>query len=199
VNRSPRIAVFVSGSGRSLENLIERTHSGDLDGRVALVLSSTPRAFALERAKRHEIPSVVIDPDRKLTVEEFSRDAFAAVESFDCELVVMAGFLRLVQIPARWIGRVLNIHPSLLPAFGGKGYYGERVHKAVLERGVQFTGCTVHYVDNEYDHGPILLQRCIPVRADDTPETLAARVFEEEKIALPEALRVHFSRTRSAR
>jgi formyltetrahydrofolate-dependent phosphoribosylglycinamide formyltransferase len=191
--------VFVSGSGRSLENLIERTHSGDLDGRVALVLSSTPRAFALERAQRHEIPSVVIDPDRKLTVEEFSRDAFAAVESFDCEVVVMAGFLRLVQIPARWIGRVLNIHPSLLPAFGGKGYYGERVHKAVLERGVQFTGCTVHYVDNEYDHGPILLQRCIPVRADDTPETLAARVFEEEKIALPEALRLHFSRTRSAR
>lgn len=199
MNRSPRIAVFVSGSGRSLENLIERTHSGDLDGRVALVLSSTPRAFALERAQRHEIPSVVIDPDRKLTVEEFSRDAFAAVESFDCEVVVMAGFLRLVQIPARWIGRVLNIHPSLLPAFGGKGYYGERVHKAVLERGVQFTGCTVHYVDNEYDHGPILLQRCIPVRADDTPETLAARVFEEEKIALPEALRLHFSRTRSAR
>jgi phosphoribosylglycinamide formyltransferase-1 len=194
-----KLAVFVSGSGRSLENLIERTQRGDLDGRIALVLSNTPRAYALERARRHEIPGVVIDPDRRLSVDEFSRDAFAAVESFDCEVVVMAGFLRLLRIPARWIGRVLNIHPSLLPAFGGKGFYGERVHKAVLERGVKFTGCTVHYVDNEYDHGPILLQRCIPVRDDDTPETLAARVFEEEKLALPEALRLHLSRARTQR
>ena len=190
-----RIAVFVSGSGRSLENLVARAARGEIDGRVALVLSSTPRAYALERARTHDIPSVVIDPERRLGVEEFSADAFAAVESFDCDLVVMAGFLRLVRIPERWIGRVLNIHPSLLPAFGGKGYYGDRVHKAVIERGVKFTGCTVHYVDNEYDHGPILLQRCIPVRDDDTPETLAARVFEEEKLALPEALRLHLSRT----
>jgi phosphoribosylglycinamide formyltransferase-1 len=189
-----RVAVLVSGSGRSLENLIERTRSGELDCEIALVVSTTPKAFALERARRHGILSVVIDPDRRLSPEELGRDVFAAIESQDCAVAVMAGFLRLVKIPARWIGRVINIHPSLLPAFGGKGFYGDRVHKAVLERGVQFTGCTVHYVDNEYDHGPILLQRCIGVQPGDTPESLAARVFEEEKIALPEALRAHLAR-----
>jgi phosphoribosylglycinamide formyltransferase-1 len=197
MNSAPRVAVLVSGSGRSLENLVERVRDRQLDCTIALVVSSTPKAYALERARRHEIPSVVIDPERKLGAEEFSRDVFTAVESFDCDVVVMAGFLRLLPVPARWLGRVLNIHPSLLPAFGGKGFYGERVHKAVIERGVQFTGCTVHYVDNEYDHGPILLQRCIAVNPDDTPETLAARVFEEEKIALPEALRRHLARPRA--
>jgi phosphoribosylglycinamide formyltransferase-1 len=193
-----RVGVLVSGSGRSLENLLEKTRAGELDCEIAIVVSSTPKAFALERARRHDILSVVVDPDRRLSPEELGRDVFAAVESVDCDVVVMAGFLRLVKIPARWIGRVLNIHPSLLPAFGGKGFYGERVHKAVLERGVQFTGCTVHYVDNEYDQGPILLQRCIAVNPSDTAESLAARVFEEEKIALPEALRVHFARVRGA-
>ncbi len=106
---------------------------------------------------------------------------------------MLAGFLRFLPIPERWIGRVLNIHPSLLPAFGGKGYYGDRVHRAALERGVQFTGCTVHYVDNVYDNGPILLQRCIEVLESDDVESLAARVFELEKISLPEAIRQHFS------
>lgn len=190
---TPRIAVLVSGSGRSLENLAEKIRSGELDCRIALVLSSTPEAQALERARQREIPCAVLDPDRKLSDEEFSRDAFAAIESFACDTAVMAGFLRLLLIPERWCGRVLNIHPALLPAFGGKGLYGQRVHRAVLARGVQFTGCTVHYVTNEYDAGPILLQRCVPVRADDTPESLAARVFEEEKVALPAALRLHFA------
>ena len=198
MTRQPKIAVLVSGGGRSLENLVEKIDAGELACRVALVVSSTPKAFALERARRHGIPHAVIDPDRKLGVDEYSRDLFAAIESFECDTAVMAGFLRLVRIPPHWVGRVLNIHPSLLPAFGGKGFYGERVHRAVLERGVQFTGCTVHYVDNEYDHGPILLQRCVRVNEGETPETLAERVFAEEKIALPEALRLHFER-RAAR
>jgi phosphoribosylglycinamide formyltransferase-1 len=191
---TPAIAVFVSGGGRSLENLVEVIARGELDARIALVVSSTPKAFALERAKRHGIASAVIDPDRELATEDFSRDAFAAVEAFGCDAVVLAGFLRLLVVPERWVGRVLNIHPSLLPAFGGKGWYGAKVHAAVLARGVQFTGCTVHYVTNEYDAGPILLQRCVAVEAEDTPESLAERVFEEEKIALPEALRRHFGR-----
>ena len=185
-----RIAVFVSGGGRSLENLVQVIERGELDARIAIVLSSTSKAGALARAARLGIPAVVIDPERKLAPLAYSRDAFAAVESAGADVVVLAGFLRFLPIPTHWIGRVLNIHPALLPAFGGKGFYGDRVHKAVLERGVQFTGCTVHYVDNEYDHGPILLQRCIPVRPDDTPESLAARVFEEEKIAYPEAIRL---------
>lgn len=190
----PRIAVLVSGGGRSLENLAGIAARGEIPGRIALVLSNTPKAFAIERAARLGIPSVVIDPERRLPPEEFSRDAFAAIESFGCEVAVMAGFLRLLRIPERWLGRVLNIHPALLPAFGGKGYYGDRVHEAVLASGVRETGCTVHYVDNEYDHGPVLLQRRIEVREDDTVQSLAARVFEEEKLALPEALRLHLSR-----
>lgn len=190
----PGIAVLVSGGGRSLENLAGAIARGEVPGRLALVLSNTPKAFALERAKRLELPAVVIDPERKLSPDEFSRDAFAAIESFGCEVAVMAGFLRLLRIPERWLGRVLNIHPALLPAFGGKGFYGDRVHRAVLENGAKETGCTVHYVDNEYDHGPVLLQRRIEVREGDTVETLSARVFEEEKIALPEALRMHLSR-----
>ncbi len=185
------IAVFVSGGGRSLENLARVVEQGELDARIALVLASTPRAGALERAARLGIPAVVIDPERKLAPEEYSRDAFAAVESTGAQVAVLAGFLRFLPIPERWIGRVLNIHPALLPAFGGKGFYGDRVHRAVLDAGVAETGCTVHYVDNQYDHGPILLQRRIAVRPDDTVETLAARVFEEEKLALPEALRRH--------
>jgi phosphoribosylglycinamide formyltransferase-1 len=192
------IAVLVSGGGRSLENLAQAIERGEVPVRIVLVLSSTPRALALERAQRLGIPAVVIDPERKLLPHELSRDAFAAIESAGGEVAVMAGFLRLLPIPERWIGRVLNIHPALLPAFGGKGFYGDRVHEAVLEAREKQTGCTVHYVDNEYDHGPVLLQRRIPVRPQDTVETLAARVFEEEKLALPEALRMHLARVTSS-
>jgi phosphoribosylglycinamide formyltransferase-1 len=198
VNDPARIALLVSGGGRSLENLAAAIGKGEVPARIVLVLSSTEKAFALERARRLEIPAVVVDPERKLGPAEYSRDVFAALESFRADLVVMAGFLRLIRIPPAWAGRVLNIHPSLLPAFGGKGFYGDRVHKAVLEAGAKETGCTVHYVDDEYDHGPILLQRKVGVRADDTVESLAARVFEEEKVALPEALRIHLSRSGSA-
>jgi formyltetrahydrofolate-dependent phosphoribosylglycinamide formyltransferase len=194
MNGKPRIGVLVSGNGRSLENLVEKIATRALDCEIAIVVSSTPGAFALERARKHGLPAVVIDPDRKLSPAEFSRDVFLALDSFRCDAAVLAGFLRLLVVPAAWEGRVLNIHPALLPAFGGKGFYGERVHKAVLARGVQFTGCTVHYVTNEYDAGPILLQRCVPVLPGDTPDGLAARVFEEEKFALPEALRIHFER-----
>lgn len=189
-----RIAVLVSGGGRSLENLAEAIRRGEVPGEIVLVLASNRKAFALERARRLEIPSVVIDAERKLAPAEFSREAFAAIEHADADVVVMAGFLRLLPLPETWIGRVLNIHPALLPAFGGKGYYGDRVHEAVLAARVKETGCTVHYVDNEYDHGPVLLQRRVAVREDDTVETLGARVFEEEKIALPEALRMHAAR-----
>lgn len=190
---TPRLAVLVSGGGRSLENLVERCRSGAVPAQVALVISDRPGIGALQRAERLEIPARVLRPADYEQPEAFGRAVFACVEELGCELVVLAGFLRLLPIPERWQGRVLNIHPSLLPAFGGQGYYGERVHRAVLERGVQYTGCTVHYVTNEYDQGPILVQRCIPVEPDDTPESLARRVFEEEQEALPEAVRKHLS------
>lgn len=183
-----RVAVLVSGGGRSLENLVDVIAAGKLDATVGLVLSDRPGVGALERAARHELPSAVLRRKEHASLDEFSAAVFAAVEEHGCEFVVMAGFLSLVRIPERWVGRVINIHPSLLPAFGGKGYYGDRVHAAVLEKGVWFSGCTVHFVDNEYDSGPIILQRAVEVRRDDTVETLAARVFDQEKIALPAAL-----------
>lgn len=187
------IAVFASGGGRSFENLAAVIERGELEARVALLLSNKPRCGALERAARRGIPSVVIDAEKRLDPAGFSREAFTAVEGAGADLVVLAGFLRLLVIPPRWLGRVINIHPSLLPAFGGKGFHGEHVHAAVLASGAWFSGCTVHYVTNAYDAGPILLQRVVDVRPNDTPETLAARVFEEEKRALPEAIALHLA------
>ncbi len=124
------------------------------------------------------------DPD------EYSKAMFDPCREAGVELVVMAGFLKHVLIPEDFVGRVINIHPSLLPSFGGPGMYGQRVHQAVLDRGVKISGCTVHYVDNEYDNGPIILQRSCVVKDDDTAETLAARVFEQECQALPDAIRM---------
>ena len=187
-----RLAILVSGKGRSLENLAKLCASGELDAELALVISNRPDAYALERADRLGIPSLVIDAEREMSPEVFSEAIFFAAEEADCSLAVLAGFLRFLPIPTPWEGRVLNIHPSLLPAFGGKGYYGERVHQAVLDRGVQYTGCTVHYVDNVYDNGPIAIQRLVEVDPNDTVESLAARVFEQEKRALPEAIRAHY-------
>ena len=186
---TPPIAVFVSGGGRSLENLAALVAAGELDAPIGLVLSNREDAFALQRAERLAIPSLVLDPAREMSPAEFSGAAFDAIEAAGCGFVVLAGFLRLLEIPERWLGRVINIHPAILPAYGGQGFYGERVHRAVLEAGETQTGCTVHFVDNGYDTGPIILQRETPVREGDTVETLAARVFEEEKHALPEAIR----------
>lgn len=190
---SNKIAVLVSGGGRSLENLSDLQASGALNSEIAFVLADRKGAYAIERAARLNIPSLVLDPERSMSPEEFSKHTFAAIESAGCTLTVLAGFLRFLPIPQEWEGRVLNIHPSLLPAFGGKGYYGDKVHSAALARGVKYTGCTVHYVDNVYDNGPIAVQRAIKVNQDDTVETLAARVFEEEKAALPEAINMHFA------
>jgi len=195
MNAPPRIAVFVSGGGRSLENLAERIAAGALDVRIALVVCNNPQALALERAQRLELPTLLVDPERKLSPHEFSTTAFAAAEFAGAELVVLAGFLRLLEIPEVWLGRVLNIHPALLPSFGGKGFYGDRVHSAVLTAGAKESGCTVHYVTNEYDKGPIVLQRKVPVLPDDDVHALATRVFEAEKLALPEAIRAHFARS----
>ena len=189
---SHSFAVLVSGTGRHLESLAHLAELGALPGSPKIVTSSRARVAALERAERAGLEALVLDPERALDVDEYSRKVFDVVEARGCDTVVLAGFLRQLAIPKSWAGRVVNIHPSLLPAFGGKGYYGDRVHRAVLERGCQVTGCTVHVVDDEYDHGPILLQRWCPVERDDTVETLAARVFAQELEALPEALRLHW-------
>ena len=188
-----RLAVFLSGGGRTLANLFERIDSGDLEAKIGLVLSNRADAFGLERARERGVAIAVLDPDRHLDDEAFSRAAFALCEAADCGTVVLAGFLRILRVPPSWSGRVLNVHPSLLPAFGGRGFYGMRVHRAVKEAAVRETGCTVHLVTDEVDAGPILLQRRVPVLPADTPEDIAARVFEEEKLALPAALRAHLA------
>lgn len=186
-----RLAVLVSGGGRSLENLAERSAAGELEVELVLVLSSSPTAFALERARRLGIPAVTVDPREHGGPTEFGAAVWRAIEASGAELVVLAGFLRLLLVPDAWRGRVINIHPSLLPRFGGKGFYGDRVHRAVLAAGERESGCTVHYVTNEYDKGDVLVQRRVPVLPGDDEHTLGARVFEEERIALPEAISLH--------
>jgi formyltetrahydrofolate-dependent phosphoribosylglycinamide formyltransferase len=190
-----RLALLVSGGGRSLENLAQVIARGELSAEIALVLCNDPAAGALERARRLGLRCAIVPHRAFADASSFSAAVFAELERARCDLAVLAGFLRQLVIPPAWEGRVINIHPALLPAFGGKGFYGMHVHRAAIERGVQVSGCTVHYVTNEVDGGPILLQRWLAVQPGETPESLAARVFEEEKLALPEAIR-RFQRAR---
>lgn len=180
-----RLVVLVSGSGTTLQNLIDRIRDGRLAATIAGVVSSKPDVLGVERARNAGIPVAVVEPKPR---ETFSERVFAAVRSFEPDLVCLAGWLHLVRIPPDFHRRVLNIHPSLLPAFGGMGMYGLRVHEAVLAAGVPISGCTVHFADDTYDTGPIVLQREVPVLPGDTPETLATRVFAAECEAYPAAI-----------
>lgn len=182
-----RLAVLLSGSGRTLENLLDRIAAGSLAATVAIVVSSRPDVRGVDIARRAGIPVAVLPREGRATTE-WSEAIFAACREASPDLVVMAGFLHLLALPADFAGRVINIHPSLLPAFGGKGFHGEHVHRAVLERGCTVSGCTVHLVDDQYDHGRILLQATVPVLPDDTVSSLAARVFAAECDALPTAI-----------
>ena len=182
-----RLAVLVSGGGRTLENLLERSGAGALSATVEVVVSSRADARGVAVARARGIRVHVLPPGDRPPAD-WSRDVFDACRRVRADVVVLAGFLHLVAIPADFAGRVVNIHPSLLPAFGGRGFHGLQVHRAVLERGCTVSGCTVHLADGEYDHGRILLQRTVPVLPDDTPESLAARVFAAECEALPAAL-----------
>jgi formyltetrahydrofolate-dependent phosphoribosylglycinamide formyltransferase len=185
-----RLAVLLSGGGTTLQNLIDRCASGRLPAQVVLVVASRADAFGLERARRAGVPTAIVSRKEAGTLETFSRTIFDRCRQASADLVCLAGFMQLLQIPDDFLGRVMNIHPALIPAFCGHGYYGNRVHEAVLAYGAKVSGCTVHFADNQYDHGPIILQRVVAVRDDDTPETLAARVHEQENEAYPEAIRL---------
>lgn len=189
MSRPLRIAVFLSGGGRTLQNLIDHRDQHQLPIEIALVISSSPQAKGLEIAARAGIETAVVRQSEYRSALDYSEAMFAPCRRVGAQLVVMAGFLKLVQVPADFEQRVINIHPSLIPAFCGEGMYGMHVHRAAIARGVQFSGCTVHYVDNQYDHGPIILQRVCPVPAGCTPEQLAAAVFALECEALPAAIR----------
>lgn len=183
------IAVLLSGSGRTLQNLLDRIREGVLPARISVVVSSKEDAYGLVRARAAGLPVAVVPRKRYLDDASFSRAVLAEIATPAPGLVAMAGLVHRVLLPREFDGRVMNIHPALLPAFGGRGYYGDRVHQAVIESGAKVSGCTVHFVDEQYDHGPIILQRTVPVLDDDTPQTLADRVFAEECVAYPEAIR----------
>lgn len=184
------IAILISGGGTTLKNLIEKIQAGELPVEIRLVISSNPAAKGLEFAKAAGIATLVVERNAFQSAEAFSEAIFGPCRDVGARIVVMGGFLKHVPIPPDFQHRVINIHPALLPAFGGKGMYGLKVHQAVLDAGESTTGCTVHFVDDEYDHGPVILQRRVPIEPSDTAETLQARVAVCEREAYPEALRL---------
>lgn len=189
------VVVLLSGSGRTLENLVRKQRDGQISVRFARVISSRSAVRGVQVAQAANIPLSVIPRRRFETTEEFSDAVHEVLDSERPDLVLMAGFLSKIAIPDHLTGRVMNIHPALLPLFGGKGNYGGTVHRRVLESGMKVSGCTVHFVDKNYDAGPIILQSCVPVHDEDNVDTLAARVFERECELYPEAVRL-FSENR---
>ncbi len=188
--RELRIGVLISGGGRTLANLLEVQRRGELPGRVELVVSNREHIPGNDIARAAGVPLVII-PSKGVPERVFAERVYAALDASAIDLVLMAGFLRHLPVRSDYAWRIMNIHPSLLPLFGGRGMYGERVHQAVLASGMKISGCTVHFVTDELDGGPIILQACVSVEEDDTPETLAARVFAEECRIYPEAVRLY--------
>jgi formyltetrahydrofolate-dependent phosphoribosylglycinamide formyltransferase len=185
-----RLGVLLSGGGRTLLNLRDYMRNGRLHAEVPIVISSRSTVAGVERSRNAGLDVHIIRKKDFLDIDAFSRALEAALSKAQVDLVIQAGWLCLWKIPARYEHRVMNIHPALLPSFGGQGMWGHHVHEAVLKAGCKVSGCTVHFCTDEYDTGPIIVQRTCPVKEDDTPDTLAARVFEQECIAYPEAIRL---------
>ena len=199
-----RLGVLISGGGTTLINILKYIKQGRLNAEVAVVISSRSNVAGVEKARKAGLDVKIIRKKDYLDIDEFSKRIEEELVAANVDLVIQAGWLCLWKIPARWQGlaapedsarmaeppRVMNIHPALLPSFGGQGMWGHHVHEAVLAAGCKVSGCTVHFCTNEYDKGPILVQRCCQVKEADTPETLAARVFEQECIAYPQAIRL---------
>lgn len=190
-----KLGVLVSGGGTNLQAIIDKIENGYLENcRIAAVISSRPGAYALERAARHDIPSVCISKKSYSRPEEYDKAMIEYFEQYQVDLVIMAGYLSMIgqDFINKYEGRIINVHPSLIPSFCGKGYYGLIPHQKALEYGVKVTGATVHFVELEYDSGPIILQRAVEILDDDTPETLQKRVMEQaEWELLPEAIKLY--------
>ncbi|MBY0401446.1 phosphoribosylglycinamide formyltransferase [Myxococcota bacterium] len=187
--RRLRVAVLLSGSGTSLENLFEHIDRG-LPAELVCVLASKKSAFGLRRAEARGVPAIAVPRREFADVAAFNDALHAELARFEPDLVCLLGFLSPFELRGRYAGRALNVHPALIPAFSGQGFYGHHVHEAVLASGVKWTGATVHFVSDDYDEGPILLQETVPVLDDDTPDTLAARVQALERQLVPEAIRL---------
>jgi len=190
-NRRPLpIAVLVSGGGRTIQNLADRIAAGTLDARIVRVISSQPTKYRVAKVGDHTYPAEPMRVKDYPSREAYSDAVFARLRDAGAELIVLGGWLNRLIIPDDYAGRIINIHPGLLPSFGGQGMFGRHVHEAVLATGCKVSGCTVHFADQAYDTGPIIVQRCVPVHDDDTPETLAGRVFEAECEAYPQAVQL---------
>lgn len=184
-----RIAVMISGAGTSLQNLIDRIADGRLPGvEIAVVISSRSSAQGVERAAQAALPVEIVRTKDHPDVEHFSNQIALTLDVYAVDLVVQAGWLCYWRLPRRWLGKVINVHPALLPKFGGQGFYGLHVQEAVLAAGETKTGATVHWVDDEYDHGKIIAQEKCPVLEGETPESLAERVQAMERELLPAAI-----------
>jgi phosphoribosylglycinamide formyltransferase-1 len=185
-----RLAVLVSGGGTTLLNLAKKIQGGDLVAELAVAVCSNQSAYDKLTAHGLDLPIHLVSRKDHADTDAFSQAVFHIVTDADTDLVCLAGFLSLLSIPDDYNYRVINVHPALLPAFGGKGMFGHHVHEAVIADGCKESGCTVHFADQTYDTGQILVQRTCPVLENDTPDTLAARVFEQECLAYPEAIRL---------
>jgi len=184
-----RIAVLLSGSGTSLENLFEKIDEG-LPARVVAVVASRSDAFGLERARNRGVPAFAVPRKQYPDVTAFNDAIHALLDDFEIDLVLLLGFLSPFETRGRFDGRTMNVHPALIPAFSGPGFYGHRVHEAVIKSGVKQSGATVHFVDAQYDSGPIILQEAVPVADDDTPDSLAERVQACERRLVPRAVQL---------
>jgi len=190
-DREPvRLGVLISGGGTTLMNILDYIGRGELNAKVAAVISSRSEVAGVERAKNAGLNVKVVRKKDYPDIDEFSRRIEEELVAAEVELVVQGGWLSLWKIPPRYENRVMNIHPALLPSFGGRGMWGHHVHEAVLKAGCKVSGCTVHFCTNEYDKGPIIVQRACEAKDTDTPDTLAVRVFEQECIAYPQAIRL---------
>ena len=189
--RRIRIGVLASGSGTNLQAVIDACERGEIDGDVVVVVSNVPEAFALERARKHGIDAFAF-PHKGMTRERHEQDLVDCLEQHQVDLVVLAGYLRMLTplMIGKYAGRMMNTHPALLPAFGGKGMHGLKVHQSVIDYGCKVSGCTIHFVTLEVDGGPIILQKAVPVLEDDTAETLQERVLKEEHKLLPRAIQL---------
>ena len=189
-SKTLNLAILISGSGTTLQNIIDKIDDNSINAKIQVVVCNSPDAYGIKRAEQNNIPTAIVQHKGHNQTEDFSNTIIKEIEKYPVDLIILAGFLHLFKIPDSYAGKVMNIHPGLIPSFCGKGYYGHHVHTAAIESGVKISGCTVHFVDNEYDRGPIIIQRTVHVNADDTPDTLAQKVFKEECIAYPEAIRL---------
>jgi phosphoribosylglycinamide formyltransferase-1 len=176
-----KMAVLLSGSGRTLDNFHENIQAGTLNAEIKVVISNVKNVLGLQKAEKYGYPNFHAVGNEAIN---------AILKDYDINLICLAGYLKLYEPPPQLERNVLNIHPALIPSFCGDGFYGMRVHRAVKAKGVMVSGCTVHFADNRYDEGPIVVQKCVPLEYDDTPEEIAAKVFAMECIAFPEAINI---------